>query len=232
MSTVLLVRHGLTAMTGPVLAGRTAGVHLDDRGRAQAESLAQRVAELPVAVVVTSPLERCQETADLIAAAQKQPTERRVDERLTECDYGDWTGKPIKELARDPLWKVVQTQPSAVRFPRGESLREVAARAVQSIREWDARLGPGAVCVACSHGDVIKSILADALGLHLDQFQRIVVDPCSTSIVRYTDSRPYVLRVNDIGGELAGFAPPKRRGRSRKTASDATLGGGSGPGSI
>jgi probable phosphomutase (TIGR03848 family) len=232
MSTVLLVRHGLTAMTGPVLAGRTAGVHLDDRGRAQAESLAQRVAELSVGVVVTSPLDRCQETADLIAAAQKQLTERRVDERLTECDYGEWTGKPIKELARDPLWKLVQSQPSAVRFPGGESLREVASRAVQSIREWDARLGPEAVWVACSHGDVIKSILADALGLHLDQFQRIVVDPCSTSIVRYTDTRPYVLRANDIGGDLAGFAPPKRRGRPRKTASDATPGGGSGSGSI
>jgi probable phosphomutase (TIGR03848 family) len=232
MSTVLLVRHGLTAMTGPVLAGRTAGVHLDDRGRAQAESLAQRVAELSVGVVVTSPLDRCQETADLIAAAQKHLTERRVDERLTECDYGEWTGKPIKELARDPLWKLVQSQPSAVRFPGGESLREVASRAVQSIREWDARLGPEAVWVACSHGDVIKSILADALGLHLDQFQRIVVDPCSTSIVRYTDTRPYVLRANDIGGDLAGFAPPKRRGRPRKTASDATPGGGSGSGSI
>ena len=232
MSTVLLVRHGLTALTGPVLAGRTAGVHLDDRGRTQAESLAQRVAALPIASVVTSPLERCEETAALIAAAQKQPTALCVDERLTECDYGDWTGKPFKELTRDPLWKLVQSQPSAVRFPGGESLREVAARGVQSIREWDARLGPDAVWVACSHGDVIKSILADALGLHLDQFQRIVVDPCSTSIVRYTDTRPYVLRANDIAGDLAGFVPPKRRGRARKTASDATPGGGSGPASI
>ena len=232
MSTVLLVRHGLTALTGPVLAGRTPGVHLDDRGRAQAESLASRVAALPIAAIVSSPLDRCEETADLIGAAQKQPIERRVDERLSECDYGDWTGKPIKELVRDPLWKLVQSQPSAVRFPGGESLREGAARAVQSIREWDARLGADAVWVACSHGDVIKSILADALGLHLDQFQRIVVDPCSTSIVRYTDTRPYVLRANDIGGDLAGFAPPKRRGRVRKTASDATPGGGSGPGNI
>jgi probable phosphomutase (TIGR03848 family) len=232
MSTVLLVRHGLTAMTGPVLAGRTAGVHLDDRGRAQAEALAQRVAALPVAAIVTSPLERCVETADLVAAAQKTAPEQHVDERLIECGYGDWTGKPLKELARDPLWKVVQTQPSAVRFPNGESLPEVASRAVQAIRDWDARLGPDAVWVACSHGDVIKSILADALGLHLDQFQRIVVDPCSTSIVRYTDTRPYVLRVNDVGGDLAGFAPPKRRRRSAKTRSDATVGGGSGAGSV
>jgi len=232
MSTVLLVRHGLTAMTGPVLAGRTPGVHLDDRGRAQAEALAQRVAALPVAAIVTSPLERCVETADLVAAAQNNAAERHVDERLIECGYGDWTGKPLKELARDPLWKVVQTQPSAARFPNGESLPEVAARAVQAIREWDARLGPAAVWVACSHGDVIKSILADALGLHLDQFQRIVVDPCSTSIVRYTDTRPYVLRANDVGGDLAGFAPPKRRRRSSRTSSDATVGGGSGSGAV
>ena len=231
MSTVLLVRHGLTPLTGPVLAGRTPGVHLDDRGRAQAENLAQRVAALPLAAVVTSPLERCVETADLIAAAQKGTPERHVDERLIECGYGDWTGKPLKELAREPLWKVVQAQPSAVRFPNGESLLEVAARAVQSIRDWDARLGADAVWVACSHGDVIKAILADALGLHLDQFQRIVVDPCSASIVRYTDTRPYVLRANDVGGDLAPFAPPKRRGRSRKAGSDAAVGGGSGPGS-
>jgi probable phosphomutase (TIGR03848 family) len=232
MSTVLLVRHGLTPLTGPVLAGRTAGVHLDDRGRAQAASLAQRVAALPIAAVVTSPLERCVETAEAITAAQQTTPPQDVDERLVECGYGDWTGKSLKELARDPLWKVVQSQPSAVRFPHGESLLEVAARAVACIRDWDARLGPDAVWVACSHGDVIKAILADALGLHLDQFQRIVVDPCSTSIVRYTDTRPYVLRANDVGGDLAGFAPPKRRRRARTAGSDATLGGGSGGGSV
>lgn len=227
MSTVLLVRHGLTALTGPVLAGRTRGVHLDDRGRAQAEDLARRMATLPLAAVVTSPLDRCVETTDVIAAAQAATPQRSVDERLIECDYGDWTGRALKELARDPLWKLVQTQPSAVRFPNGESLPEVAARAIQAVREWDARLGVDALWVACSHGDVIKAVLADALGLHLDQFQRIVVDPCSTSIVRYTGSRPYVMRVNDMGSDLAPYAPPKRR-RSRRQ--DATPGGGSGPG--
>src|SRR5262249_22954552 len=168
MSTVLLVRHGLTALTGPVLSGRTAGVHLDERGRAQAESLAQRTATLPLAAVVTSPLERCTETADAIAAAQLESLQPQVDERLIECDYGDWTGRPLKELARDPLWKLVQVQPSAVRFPNGESLPEVAARAVHAVRDWDSRLGGDALWVACSHGDVIKAVLADALGLHLD----------------------------------------------------------------
>ena len=227
MSTVLLVRHGLTALTGPVLAGRTGGVHLDDRGRAQAENLARRMATLPLAAVVTSPLERCVETADAIAAAQAAPPQRNADERLIECDYGDWTGRALKELVRDPLWKLVQTQPSAVRFPSGEALPEVAARAVQAVRDWDARLGADALWVACSHGDVIKAVLADALGLHLDQFQRIVVDPCSTSIVRYTDSRPYVMRVNDMGSDLTPYVPSKSRRRKRQ---DATPGGGSGPG--
>jgi probable phosphomutase (TIGR03848 family) len=227
MSTVVLVRHGLTALTGPVLAGRSADVHLDDRGRAQAENLARRMAALPLAAVVTSPLERCVETVDAIVAAQQAAPQRHVDERLIECGYGDWTGRALKELTRDPLWKLVQMQPSAVRFPNGESLSQVAARAVQAVRDWDARLGAEALWVACSHGDVIKAVLADALGLHLDQFQRIVVDPCSTSIVRYTDSRPYVMRVNDIGSDLTPYIPPKRRRRKQQ---DATPGGGSGPG--
>ena len=233
MSTVLLVRHGLTPMTGPVLAGHTPGVVLDDRGRKQAAALALRIAALPLSAVVTSPLERCVETAEAVLTAQHEAgraPEWHVDERLVECRYGDWTGRPIKELARDPLWKVVQTQPSAVRFPGGESLVEVAARAVSAVRDWDARLDENDVWVACSHGDVIKAVLADALGLHLDQFQRIVVDPGSASVVRYTDTRPYVLRVNDTGGELASFAPPKKRRRSR--GGDATVGGGSGQGAV
>jgi probable phosphomutase (TIGR03848 family) len=234
MSTVLLVRHGLTPMTGPVLAGHTPGVLLDERGRKQAAALAQRVAALPLSAVVTSPLERCVETAEAVLTAQREAGRTpawHLDERLIECRYGDWTGRPIKELARDPLWKVVQTQPSAVRFPGGESLVEVAARAVSAVRDWDARLGENAVWVACSHGDVIKAILADALGLHLDQFQRIVVDPGSASVVRYTETRPYVLRVNDTGGDLAGFAPPKKRRRPRG-GDAATVGGGEGQGAV
>ncbi len=182
-------------MTGPVLAGHTPGVVLDDRGRKQAAALAQRVAALPLTAVVTSALERCVETAEAVLAAQRdagRAPEWHVDDRLIECRYGDWTGRPIKELARDPLWKVVQTQPSAVRFPGGESLVEVAARAVSAVRDWDSRLGANAVWVACSHGDVIKAILADALG--------------------------------------AGFAPPKKRRRSR--AGDATVGGGEGQGTV
>lgn len=233
MSTLLLLRHGLTAMTGPVLAGRTPGVHLDDRGRAQSTAVAERIAALPLTAVVTSPLERCVETADVVAEAQRaagREPQRAVEPRLIEADYGGWTGRPIKELTKDPTWKVVQAQPSAARFPDGESLGEMAARAVAAVREWDARLGDDAIWVACTHGDIIKSVLADALGVHLDQFQRIVADPCSVSVVRYTGTRPYVMRANDVGGDLAAFAPPKRR--RRKKAEDATVGGGAGAGAV
>ncbi|MEP7180514.1 MAG: MSMEG_4193 family putative phosphomutase [Pseudonocardiales bacterium] len=234
MSTLLLLRHGLTKLTGPVLAGRTPGLHLDERGQAQAVAAAARIAGLPLAAIVTSPLERCTETAAVVREAQQgagRDPAWEVDDRLVECGYGDWTGRAIKELTKDPIWKVVQTQPSAARFPGGEALSEMSARAVASIREWDARLGPDAIWVACSHGDVIKAILADALGLHLDQFQRIVVDPCSVSVVRYTETRPYVLRANDVGSDLSAFAPPAKK-RRRRTSSDATVGGGAGSGHI
>jgi probable phosphomutase (TIGR03848 family) len=231
MSTLLLVRHGLTKLTGPVLAGRTPGLHLDERGEKQAAAVAERIAALPLTAIVTSPLDRCLDTAGYIAAAQKTPLELQVDERIIECDYGDWTGKPLKDLAKDPVWKVVQTQPSAARFPAGESLSEVSSRAIAAVRDWNARLGDDAIWVACSHGDVIKSILADALGLHLDQFQRIVVDPCSVSVVRYTDTRPYVLRSNDVGADLSAFVPPPKKSRRRK-ASEATVGGGAGSGAV
>jgi probable phosphomutase (TIGR03848 family) len=229
MSTLLLVRHGLTALTGPVLAGRTPDVHLDERGAKQAAAVAERIAALAVNAIVTSPLDRCVETAEAIRAAQGGEPAWAVDERIIECGYGDWTGKPLKDLAKDPIWKVVQTQPSAARFPNGESLSEVSSRAVSAVRDWDARLGDDAIWVACSHGDVIKAILADALGLHLDQFQRIVVDPCSVSVVRYTDTRPYVLRSNDVGADLSAFVPPKKKSRRRKS-SDAAVGGGAGSG--
>src|SRR3954469_8349572 len=231
MSTVLLVRHGLTAMTGPVLAGRTPGVHLDDRGVKQAAAVAERIAVLPLTAIVTSPMERCVETAEAIRDRQAAAPPWHVEDRLVECGYGDWTGRPLKELTKDPLWKVVQSQPSAVRFPNGEALAEMATRAVSAVRSWDEQLGEDAVWVACTHGDIIKAVVADALGLHLDQYQRIVPDPCSVSVIRYTATRPYVIRVNDVGGDLSGFAPPKRR-RRRSADSDATVGGGAGGGSV
>jgi len=229
VSTVLLVRHGLTAMTGPVLAGWTPGLHLDEGGQAQAAAVAARLATVPLAAIISSPLERCYETATAIAGGR--PVAVTSDERLAECRYGDWTGQEIKKLAKDPLWRVVQAHPSAAVFPgpEGEPLRTTQARAVDAVRDWNATLGPDATYAVCSHGDVIKAIVADALGLHLDMFQRIAVDPCSLTVIRYTELRPFLLRLNDTGGAVDDLKPAARKGRRRKTASsDAVVGGGAG----
>jgi probable phosphomutase (TIGR03848 family) len=229
---VLVVRHGLTASTGKALTGWTPGISLDDRGRGQAAALGSRLARVPIDAIVTSPLERCRETAGLISAASDQPPVTHVDDRLGECRYGDWTGRPLKRLSADPLWPVVQAHPSAVRFPGpdGESMLAMQLRAVTAIREWNATLGRDAVYMVCSHGDVIKAILADSLGMHLDMMQRIQVDPCSLSAIRYTPLRPFVLRMNDTGGDTAGLARPARQPASKHRAreTDAQLGGGAG----
>lgn len=220
MTTVVFVRHGLTASTGERLTGQLPDVHLDERGQAQAAALAKRFAGVNLAAVVTSPLERCRETAEPIA--DQAGLDLHVDDRLIECGYGEWTGRTLRDIAKDPLWKVVQSHPSAAVFPGvdGESLRAVQHRAVDAVRAWNASLGPQAVWVCCSHADVIRLVLADALGMHLDEFQRLVVDPCSVSIVRYTTLRPFVLRINDSDVDLAQLlSPPKpRRKRSPRSA--------------
>ncbi|MGW4397186.1 histidine phosphatase family protein [Amycolatopsis nivea] len=234
MSTVILLRHGKSTANGSgVLAGRTPKVGLDDTGRAQAAALVERFAGVPVAELVVSPMLRCKQTVAPLAAAQGLA--KVVEPRLSEVDYGEWTGRELKNLVKEPLWRVVQAHPSAAVFPGGEGLAEMQARAVAAIRAHDARItaehGDHAVWVVCSHGDVIKSILADALGQHLDAFQRIVVDPAAVSVVRYTETRPFVLRVNEHGGDLAAIVPPppkKKRGRGKKASSDAVVGGSTG----
>lgn len=230
MTTVLLIRHGRTAANASgVLAGWSDGVDLDDHGRDQVEALARRLAPVAVGAIVTSPLDRCQQTATLIADG-RNGTPLHVDERIGEVHYGDWTGQPLKSLAKQPLWKTVQAHPSAAVFPgeTGESLAAMQARAVGSIRAWNRELGDDAVYLAVSHADVIKAILADALGQHLDQFQRIVVDPASLSVVQYGTTRAFVERINDTGGQVTGLQPPKRRRRSKKSSDDAVVGGGAG----
>jgi probable phosphomutase (TIGR03848 family) len=239
---VLLVRHGLTAGTGKVLAGRSAGIPLDERGKQQAQALAARLAGVRLDAIVTSPLERCQQTAEAIASARDgHPVALQVDDRLAEVGYGDWTGKPLKRLAKDPMWRVVQWHPSAVRFPGpdGESMAGMQDRAVSAVRDWNTRLGPRAVYLMCSHGDVIKSVIADSLGLHLDMFQRINVEPASLSVIRYTPYRPFLLRMNDTGGEVSSLARGDSAAARRPAAvpaaartagseGDAVIGGGAG----
>ena len=229
MTTVLLVRHGrTTANAHGVLAGHTPGVTLDDTGVAQAAALADRLTGLRLARVVSSPLERCRQTAAPLAQAAGLPL--LTDDRLAEAHYGDWTGRSLRDLARTSLWRTVQDHPSRAVFPGpdGESMAAVAARAVAAAREHDRAVaieaGDTAAWVAVSHGDVIKAILADALGMHLDLFQRISVDPASVSVVRYTDRRPFVLRMNDSTTPMSVYSARRRRRR----ASDAPVGGGAG----
>jgi len=235
MATMVLARHGrTTANTSGVLAGRSKGVHLDDRGVEQARAAGERLAGLPLAALVTSPLERCRETARAIAKAQVETPKVSTDRGLLECDYGSWTGHELKTLAKEPMWRTVQAHPSAAVFPDGESMADMSARAVAAARRWDARVeaehGPDAVWVAVSHGDVIKAILADALGIHLDGFQRINVDPASLSVVRYTSVRPFVMSMNTFAGDLSHLKPPARkRSRSGARRTDAAVGGGAGP---
>ena len=250
MPTVLLVRHGRTAANSSgVLAGWTPGIGLDDHGRAQVEALGDRIASAGVTVsrVVSSPLQRCQETAAIVVAKATDGIPVEADDRLGEARYGSWTGRKLSELAKEDLWRTVQDQPSAVRFPDGdefpgESMAQMQSRALDAMRSLDAEVekahGADAVWVAVSHGDVIKAILADAAGAHLDQFQRIQVDPASVSVVRYTARRPFLLRSNDNGGDLGGLKPPPPKpaeeatpeepGPTEVDAGDAAVGGGAG----
>ncbi len=231
MATVILVRHGrTTANTDGVLAGRAMGVRLDKTGREQAALMGERLAVVPLVGVVSSPLERCRQTARFILDTHHLDHQGAgpvtvLEKGLTECDYGEWQGRTLAELAKEDLWSVVQSHPSAVTFPGGESMAAMQARSVAVIRRHDAAFesqhGPGAVWVAVSHGDIIKSILADALGMHLDLFQRISVGPASVSIVRYGAGRPNVIATNTDSGDLSWL-------RASAPAHDAPVGGGAG----
>lgn len=256
MTILLLVRHGrTTANATGILAGRTPGVRLDEIGREQARAAGRRLAGVALAAVVSSPMERCLETARALCEARLEcaadplaPTpgpvtvtpdpvasgpdpvtpEIVVDDALAEVDYGEWSGRELKELAREELWRTVQAHPSAARFPGGESMVAMAQRAVAAVRARQDRIadesGAEAVWVAVSHGDIIKAVLADALGLHLDQFQRLVVSPASVSVIRYTPARPYVLTLNSTSGPLRDLLPAGPR-----PGQDAAVGGGAGP---
>jgi len=209
------------------------GIPLDDRGRAQAAALAARLAPLRLDAIISSPLERCVQTAAAIAEG-RDGQQVITEDRVGECRYGDWTGRPLKKLATERLWRVVQAHPSAVTFPGpdGESMPDMQHRAMAAVRDWNARLGRDATYLICSHGDVIKAIVADSLGLHLDQCQRIQADPCSLTVIRYTPLRPFLVRMNDRGGGVDDLMPragrPGANGAAAARDSDAAIGGGSG----
>ena len=193
---VVLVRHGVTAETGPVLSGRRPGIDLSDAGRKQAEEAAARLAVLPVAAVYSSPLERCRQTAQALAAPHQLDVAELPD--LAEADYGEWTGRKLDELRKSDLWKVVQVTPSAVRFPGGESIREMQARTVGAIEEVVAA-HPGELVVVVSHADPIKALVAHFTGVHLDLFQRLFVSPASCTVLLFHSAGAALVKLNDTG---------------------------------
>jgi probable phosphomutase (TIGR03848 family) len=226
--TVILLRHGRsTSNTAHVLAGRSEGVDLDDKGRQQAAELVDRIGDLPIRAVVCSPLLRCRRTIEPLADALG--VEPVIDDRFAEVDYGEWTGRKIGDLVKEPLWGVVQAHPSAAVFPGGEGLAQVQARAVAAVRDHDTRLaeqqGGDALWLACTHGDVIKAVVADALGLHLDGFQRVSADPASMSVIRYTHLRPFVLHINHTGPRLTSALTAAPSPDSEAPPGDAVVGG-------
>jgi probable phosphomutase (TIGR03848 family) len=199
---VLLIRHGQTPTTGKVLPGRAPGLHLSERGHEQAARVAERLASWSrpdpakparITAVYSSPLERTRETAAPIGRAVG--VRPQVARGLLECDFGEWTGAELKSLMKLPEWATVQRYPSGFRFPNGESFTGMQARMVTAVSEL-VRRHPDQAIVAVSHADPIKAAVADAMGSHLDLFQRIVVSPCSVTAISYSAAGPTVMAVN------------------------------------
>ena len=207
MTLVILVRHAHSTANGSgILAGRTEGVHLSALGKVQAKKLSSRLGEIPLKALRSSPLVRCQETIDpWIKYRQKSIPYSKpslvFDEDLAEVDYGLWSGKKLRSLSRDPLWKTIQRTPSQVTFPEGEGLLAMQERSMRSLHDALSQRGKGHVLLV-SHGDVLKSIVASALNMHLDEFQRIVIDPASISILDFSGEKTRVLLLNDSRSRL------------------------------
>jgi probable phosphoglycerate mutase len=210
-----LVRHAVTAQTGPMLSGRTPGIDLSDRGREQATALGERLAKLPISIVYASPIERTTQTAT--AVAQHHGLEVQALPGVLEADYGEWTGGKIADLAKTDLWKTVQRAPSRARFPSGESLAEMQTRMVVALEEVVAR-HPGELVVVVSHADPIKAAIAHYTGVHLDLFQRIVVSPASVTVFELGAHGAAMLKCNDTGS-LDELLPPPAKEEEEESVS-------------
>lgn len=195
-TTLVLVRHAVTPQTGPVLSGRAPGIDLSELGHDQARATAARLAAVPVAAVYASPIERTRQTAEHIASHHALPV--RTLDGIIEADYGDWTGGKLEDLAKTDLWKVVQRQPSRVRFPNGESMAEMQTRMVAALEDLVTR-HPGETIVVVSHADPIKAAIAHYTGVHLDLFQRITVSPASITAFSVGAHGVTQLTCNDTG---------------------------------
>lgn len=196
MTLMLLIRHGTNDWVHGRLAGWTPGVHLNADGKAQAEALAERLGDLPIAAIYTSPLERCVETAT--AVAQPRGLQLRLVEQIGEVRYGEWQGAELQELYKHELWPGVQFYPSGTRFPNGETLGEAQMRMVQALDGLRAQ-HPREMIAVCSHADIIKLAVAYYIGMHIDLFQRLTINPCSLTALSFERMGPRLLAFNDTG---------------------------------
>lgn len=222
---LVLIRHAHSeANAAGVLSGRLPNVHLSQKGVEQSQNLSTRLGSFSLSELRISPMERCLETIQPwiqeYESKKKQILKPHIDQNLTEVDYGTWSGRKLSTLSRNRLWKTVQTSPSRMYFPSGEGIANMQTRAMKSVHEIVSKNQSG-VAVIVSHGDVIKSILASALGMHLDEFQRIIIDPASISILEYSELKPRVVLLNDSRAIVTDLLTTPSRSRN-------LLGGGSG----
>lgn len=222
---LVLIRHAHSeANASGVLSGRTPNVHLSTKGVKQAQELAVRLGDFPIAEIRISPMERCAETIgpwiESFAAKGKPHIKPIPDDGINEVDYGVWSGKKLSSLSRKREWKTVQESPSRMYFPDGEGIAAMQSRAMKTVHQL-AKLPESKVAIIVSHGDVIKSIVASALGMHLDEFQRIIIDPASVTIIEYSSIKPRLLLLNDSRAVVTDLLNAPKRSRN-------LLGGGSG----
>ena len=222
---LVLIRHAHSeANAAGILSGRLPNVHLSTKGVEQSEHLAVRLGNFPLSTLRVSPMERCFETIspwiNSIVLPNNPRFEPMIDQELTEVDYGSWSGKKLAVLSKNKLWKIVQEAPSRMYFPNGEGIAQMQSRAMTSVHEAVSTKVKGAAVIV-SHGDVIKSIVASALGMHLDEFQRIVIDPASISILDFSTTKPRVLLLNDSRSVVTELLVAPKRAKN-------LLGGGSG----
>ena len=195
---LFLIRHGENEWTERgALAGRTPSVPLNDKGKEQAQQVAERLKDQPITAVYSSPLLRCLETARPLAAALNLPVS--VEPGILEVDYGEWRGGELKELGKRPEWRLVQVYPGGFRFPGGETLREVQNRVITTLERIRTEHA-GEVIAVYAHGDVLRTSMAYYLGMPLDLFQRIQISTASISLVAFHRFGPSILAMNDSGG--------------------------------
>jgi probable phosphomutase (TIGR03848 family) len=226
LTVLLLIRHGTNDWVHGRLAGWTPGVHLNADGKAQAVALGERLGDLPIAAVYTSPLERCVETATAIAQPRGLPL--RLVEQIGEVRYGEWQGAELKELYKHELWPGVQFYPSGTRFPNGETLGEAQMRMVQALDGLRA-MHPKEMIAVCSHADIIKLAVAYYIGMHIDLFQRLVINPCSLTAIAFERMGPRILALNETGS-LEHLRPkPEPPAEAPQPVEGAATGGAGSP---